>query len=121
MDRSLAVETANLSQNTGLLAIFRWNGQILSDRGRAAATATAELLELIDIGQHLGHGGKEPLGDLLTNLGGVLDGPGQGRRGHHRDVVFPRYLPDLHRHLVHPLGQHLGSGAWLARVVFQGH
>ena len=55
------------------------------------ATATAELLELVDIGQHLGHGGEEPLGDLLANLGGVVDGPGQWRRGHHGDVV-PRAL-----------------------------
>ena len=44
--------------------------------GRAPAAATAELLELIDIGQHLGDGGEEPLRDLLANLGGVVKGPG---------------------------------------------
>ena len=51
----------------------------------------------------------------------MVKGPGERRGGHDGDVVFAPDLPDLHRHLVDPLGQYLGRRPRLARIVFERH
>ena len=65
-------------KKTSIAVLWR-DRQIVGQFLRRLTTPLSEGLQLIDIGQHLGDGHEQPLGDFIVELGGVVDGPGQRR------------------------------------------
>ena len=63
--------------------------------GRALALADLVLPDLVDVGQHLGHGQVKSGGDFLLQLRGLIDRPRQ--RLQRQDIVLGTDLADLQR------------------------
>ena len=62
-----------------------WRDRHVLERVRALALAGLVLADLVDVGQHLGHGQVQAGGDFLLQLRGVIDRPRQRRSsGNHR-------------------------------------
>mmetsp|Transcript_10707 Transcript_10707/g.43940 ORF Transcript_10707/g.43940 Transcript_10707/m.43940 type:complete len:575 (-) Transcript_10707:792-2516(-) len=66
--------------------------------------------QLIDIGQHLGHGAEQGGGDLVVELGVRIKRPGQHRLLQHRHLALFGEVADLHGQQIGTLGHDLGRG-----------
>ena len=74
---------------------IRCDRQVLEGGGRALALADLVLPDLVDVGQHLGHGQVKSGGDFLLQLRGLIDRPRQ--RLQRQDIVLGTDLADLQR------------------------